>query len=126
MGNFHDYSKFEFEYKIFSLTSTPVDIVFIADKNHAFDFFIFSQQWPVTRCILMAETNKGHMCASSFDEQRWTIHGIWPTRIGTKSPAFCHKSKSFDIHNVEPFINELSKNWLNVANGELNFKKVAS
>lgn len=70
----------------------------------------------------MAEINKGHVCAaSSFDEQRWTIHGIWPTRIGTKSPAFCNKSKSFDIHQLEPFIHELNENWLNVGNGERSF-----
>lgn len=100
--------------------------MFIADKNHDFDFLIFTQQWPVTRCIFLAEQNKDHICAAStFNEQLWTIHGIWPTRVGTKSPAFCDKTRPFHVQQLEAFIDELSEYWVNVGNGKLNFKVVS-
>lgn len=104
------------------MTTPTVDIVFVADKNLDFDFFIFSQQWPVTRCIFLAEKSKGHICGTlTFDEQRWTIHGIWPTRVGTKSPAFCDKGKSFDVQRLKPFVNELNEYWVDVGNGGFMF-----
>ncbi|XP_037042269.1 ribonuclease Oy isoform X1 [Bradysia coprophila] len=99
-------------------TSTSVDIVFTADNNQDYDFLSFSQQWPVTRCIFLAEKTKQNICAASswFDEQRWTIHGIWPTRIGTISPAFCSKVKKFDVQQLEPFFDELSEHWVDIGN----------
>lgn len=107
------------------MSTKPVDIVFVADKNHDFDFFIFTQQWPVTRCILLAENHKYHICAAStFDEKRWTIYGIWPTRVGTRSPAYCNKGRRFDFKQLD-FIDELSEYWVNIGNGKLIFKIVS-
>lgn len=89
--------------------------MFIADDNQNFDFFSFSQKWSVTSHILLAEKNK-HRATSS--DQRWMIHGIRPIRIGTISPAFCSKGKSFDVQQLVPFLNELNEHWVNVESGK--------
>lgn len=45
----------------------------------------------------------------------WTVHGIWPTRNGTKDgPFYCNKSMPFNPNEIEPLLPKLNEYWTNV------------
>lgn len=82
-------------------------------KNNSFDFLVFAQIWPVTDCAEWIERKSGNKCnlPSSND---WTVHGIWPTRYGEKSPQYCDNSKKFDFSKLKPILGKLEAHWTNV------------
>lgn len=51
------------------------------------------------------------------DKYVWTVHGIWPTKIGTDGPAFCPSAVHFDPQQLEPIMNDLQQYWTNVEGG---------
>lgn len=63
------------------------------------------------------ETNPNHVCVLPSQKDIWVIHGIWPTRFGTMGPFFCNKTCHFDVHQLDPFINQLEQFWLNIEKG---------
>lgn len=48
------------------------------------------------------------------DESYWTVHGIWPTKVGTEGPSFCNKSWHFDPDRIKPFEDNMEKFWTNI------------
>ncbi|KAL1501427.1 hypothetical protein ABEB36_006747 [Hypothenemus hampei] len=88
---------------------------------HDFDYFIFSQRWPLTTCAEWEATKSGNTCNLPQDKHLWTIHGIWPTKTGQEGPLFCPSSIHFNPDELAPIINDLTTYWVNVeANTKLN------
>ncbi|KAG7177106.1 ribonuclease Oy-like [Homarus americanus] len=82
------------------------------------DVLIFTQQWPITSCISHLEQSSKATCNLYPNMTSWTIHGIWPTKLGTIGPNYCNKSWSFEeaqIIDMEPY---LIKYWGNIYGGE--------
>lgn len=86
---------------------------------HDFDVLLFTQQWPVTTCIEWKDQNPDHICVLPSPKDMWTIHGVWPTRLGTIGPAFCNKTAVFDPTQLAPFEDQLEQFWTNIEKGEL-------
>lgn len=79
----------------------------------SWDILIFTQHWPPTICKLWME-KKPHTCAMPTNQDTWTIHGIWPTKIGTMGPFFCNKTWLFDPEEVKPIESQLEQSWTNI------------
>ncbi|XP_055600553.1 ribonuclease Oy isoform X2 [Uranotaenia lowii] len=79
-----------------------------------FDLLIFTQQWPITECYKYQEGKPENTCNIPSPEQSWTIHGVWPTKLGTVGPSFCDKSAHFDLNQLQPIRPELEQFWPNV------------
>ncbi|KAJ8913605.1 hypothetical protein NQ315_013427 [Exocentrus adspersus] len=81
---------------------------------HDWDYIVYSQRWPITACIDWQEEKEGNTCNLPDDKTMWTIHGLWPTKNGTKGPLFCPSAIHFDPNALEPIINELNSSWINI------------
>lgn len=58
-----------------------------------------------------SKTNK---CSFPKFKGIWTIHGVWPTKLGTIGPALCNKTWHFDPAKLEPLLDDLDTFWLNI------------
>ncbi|XP_053612492.1 ribonuclease T2 [Plodia interpunctella] len=83
-------------------------------EEHPFDIIIFTQFWPQTVCKEWKEHDSSHTCAMPAKKDSWTIHGIWPTKLGTKTPAFCNRTWLFDPEEIRPIENEMLAMWPNI------------
>lgn len=59
-----------------------------------------------------------HTCALPSQKDAWTIHGIWPTKLGTRGPGFCNSSAKFDDKAIEPIKMQLEQYWINIEKGK--------
>ena len=48
---------------------------------------------------------------------KWTIHGIWPTKYNEIGPQFCNRSLSFDSKTLAPIEGTLKENWIDIQKG---------
>lgn len=80
-------------------------------QNHEWDILIFTQQWPVTTCYHWREEDKTHPCALPNRKEFWTIHGIWPTKLGHIGPNFCNKSSKFNVDQLAQIKENLELYW---------------
>ncbi|XP_076064781.1 ribonuclease X25 [Oratosquilla oratoria] len=83
-------------------------------KDVNWDVLIFTQQWPITSCIDHKARHSGAFCNLYPNMTSWTIHGVWPTKLGTMGPNYCNNSWNFNEHkiaDIEPF---LIKYWANI------------
>lgn len=88
---------------------------------HDWDYVIFSQRWPVTACSQWEDANKINTCQMPPDLDMWTVHGIWPTKIGTEGPLYCPSSVHFDPDQLTSIMEDLKAYWTNVeANTKAN------
>ncbi|CAH0714692.1 unnamed protein product, partial [Brenthis ino] len=85
--------------------------------NHDFDLLIFTQEWPATVCKEWKKHDPSHKCAMPTNTDSWTIHGIWPTKLGTIGPAFCNRTWMFDPEKIKPIEQQLTQVWVNVFGG---------
>lgn len=85
-------------------------------KSNKFDVVLFTQRWPPTVCYVWKESSKSHSC-SLPKQNKWTIHGIWPTQFHNIGPEFCNKSLLFNASALAPIENELKENWIDIQNG---------
>lgn len=90
-------------------------------KNDSFDILIYTQSWPNTVCLLWEEKATSNICYLPQDNQTWTIHGIWPTKLGTIGPAFCNKSIHFNASLLAPIKPELEKLWSDIYRGRNHY-----
>lgn len=90
----------------------------VAD-DHQFDILIFTQFWPVTICKEWKEKNPVHQCDMPKVHDSWSIHGVWPTRLGTKLPNFCNRTWQFDPEEVRPIEDDLINVWPNIEERKL-------
>ncbi|XP_002024998.2 ribonuclease Oy [Drosophila persimilis] len=79
--------------------------------DHNWDVLIFTQQWPVTTCYHWREDNPSQECSLPQKKEFWTIHGIWPTKLGSLGPSFCNKSAEFDVDKLDGISNRLETFW---------------
>lgn len=86
--------------------------------NHDFDLLIFTQEWPATVCKEWKKHDPSHKCVMPTNTDSWTIHGIWPTKLGTIGPAFCNRTWMFDPEKIKPIEQQLSQVWVNVFGGK--------
>lgn len=87
------------------------------NDDHQFDFIIFTQHWPVTVCNEWRRQDANRACKLP-KSQKWTIHGIWPTKNGTLGPAFCNHTWHFDPEQVKPIESQLLDVWMDVEKGK--------
>lgn len=106
----------------FYLIFSSINIIYAGDpEEHHWDLLIFTQSWPLTVCREWKEKDQSHSCQLPNKKESWTIHGIWPTKIGTIGPAFCNKTWHFNPDAIKPIENELDQLWTNVENGKLHY-----
>ncbi|XP_050668772.1 ribonuclease Oy [Leptidea sinapis] len=90
---------------------------YIEPAKHDFDLLIFTQNWPETTCKEWKKMDPTHKCAMPRKTDAWSIHGIWPTKLGTIGPSFCNRTWMFDPEKIRPIEDELEEEWTNVFNG---------
>lgn len=81
---------------------------------HDWDFLMFSQRWPLTTCAEWEEAKNGNTCSLPKSTDTWTIHGIWPTKIGHEGPLFCPSAIHFNPDELTPMLDDLKNFWVNV------------
>ncbi|XP_036335743.1 ribonuclease Oy-like [Rhagoletis pomonella] len=79
--------------------------------NLDWDVLIFTQQWPVTTCYHWREEDSTHACILPDKKEFWTIHGVWPTKLGHMGPSFCNKTADFDLNQLEQILTNLKTYW---------------
>ncbi|TMW45203.1 hypothetical protein DOY81_009717 [Sarcophaga bullata] len=79
--------------------------------DYEWDLLIFTQQWPVTTCYHWREEDKKHECNLPTTKEFWTIHGLWPTKLGHFGPSFCNKTANFDVNQLEEIKDNLNEYW---------------
>ncbi|CAG9865201.1 unnamed protein product [Phyllotreta striolata] len=84
---------------------------------HDWDYLVFSQRWSITSCVDWKNKNSNHTCNLPTVNDKWIIHGIWPTKRGTEGPVFCPSAVHFDPTLLQPFLNDLDEQWTNVEAG---------
>lgn len=52
-------------------------------------------------------------CLLPPQRNKWTIHGVWPSKHGSFGPEFCNNSLRLNISALEPLKDELKKYWPN-------------
>ncbi|XP_018045399.1 PREDICTED: ribonuclease Oy [Atta colombica] len=87
-------------------------------KSNEFDVLIFTQRWPLTVCFEWENKslNSTHRCVLP-KRNKWTIHGIWPTKYNEIGPQFCNRSLSFDSKTLAPVEEALKENWIDIQKG---------
>ena len=48
------------------------------------------------------------------DSPIWTIHGLWPSKYGSKGPNGCQTGENFDIEKLQSILEDLKKFWPDV------------
>ncbi|KAL5233883.1 hypothetical protein ACI65C_001293 [Semiaphis heraclei] len=83
------------------------------DPN-SWDILIFTQTWPNTLCYTWKSSNPAHTCNLPSDKNIWTVHGIWPTKLGTIGPGFCNKSLVFNPDLIYGIQDKLNQYWTDI------------
>ncbi|KAF7287298.1 ribonuclease X25 isoform X2 [Rhynchophorus ferrugineus] len=78
------------------------------------DYIVFSQRWPLSTCAEWEETKPGNVCNLPTNRLTWTVHGIWPTKSGTRGPISCNSAIHFDPNQLTPMLDDLKEHWTNV------------
>ncbi|XP_033225751.1 ribonuclease Oy-like [Belonocnema kinseyi] len=86
-----------------------------SSSSNDFDVIIFTQLWPQTVCLYSRQTTNSSYC-NLPEEEKWTIHGIWPSQYHKFTPADCNPSLSFDPSLLENIKEELNTKWIFVDN----------
>ncbi|XP_066904837.1 ribonuclease T2 isoform X2 [Halyomorpha halys] len=56
------------------------------------------------------QQRSGNTC-NSYPKNHWTVHGIWPTRLGTRGPNDCDPSRRFNLQEVGSLQRDLEEWW---------------
>lgn len=91
------------------------------NSDNDWDILVFTQRWPVTVCHAWQEKDSKNGCALPILRNIWTVHGIWPTKLGTKGPNFCNKTWNFDPLALLPLEQQLNIYWLNIEKNTPHF-----
>lgn len=70
-------------------------------------------------CKVWTHNKPQHHCVFPKKADSWTVHGIWPTKKGTKGPFNCNTTWLFDPEQVRPIESELEQAWTNIEKGTL-------
>ncbi|XP_069116304.1 ribonuclease Oy-like isoform X1 [Argopecten irradians] len=83
-----------------------------SSSDHDWDIFTFTQEWPVAVCVL--GTQEHHRCAIPPDVRTWGIHGLWPTKTGTRGPTSCNSQLHFDFSRIQSLVPMMKVLWPNM------------
>ncbi|XP_043235716.1 ribonuclease Oy-like isoform X2 [Amphibalanus amphitrite] len=81
------------------------------------DYLIFTQEWPQSACIAYKGENSQRACEIFSNVTSWTVHGVWPTKAGTKGPHNCQKLP-FDLEKLRQIEPSLLMRWPNIYAGK--------
>lgn len=99
------------------LAITLVPMLLVQARNRGdeeWDVLIFTQQWPITSCT-SHQQHPGHPSCNLYPNMTtWTVHGIWPTKLGTIGPNNCNQSWVFEEAEIIPIEGLLVKYWGNI------------
>ncbi|XP_050524773.1 uncharacterized protein LOC126896220 isoform X2 [Daktulosphaira vitifoliae] len=104
----------------FGLGCTYLGLTMKKPDSDSWDILIFTQTWPTTLCYTWKEHNASHECHYPPVKNQWTIHGIWPTKLGTIGPGFCNKTMVFDENALYGIKDDLNKYWTDIELPQLN------
>ncbi|KAK9507350.1 hypothetical protein O3M35_007226 [Rhynocoris fuscipes] len=80
-------------------------------QSNEWDVLLFTQNWPVSVCLAWESKSKTNTCNLSNNVTSWTIHGIWPTKLGTLGPHFCNTSRPFNPEAIYGILPRLETQW---------------
>jgi len=84
----------------------------LESRDNSFDIYIFTLHWPYTTCFDWKEKRHGQ-CAR-IESPSWSVHGMWPTRMGEIAPNFCNNSWSYSHQEMLPLMSEMERFWPDV------------
>jgi len=85
--------------------------------DNSWDFLIFTQEWPQTACIAYKGKDSQHSCEIFTNVTSWTVHGVWPTKAGTRGPHNC-QHLPFDLSKLVKLEPRLLEFWPNIFAGQ--------
>lgn len=92
------------------LLSTPTDSWAHKIKENAdFQYLLLAHFWPSTSCVFFH--NEHHECYVSKEVKGWTIHGLWPSIVGTEKPDYCNDSMTFKFEEIKSLSDRLEVSW---------------
>jgi len=99
--------------KVFCLLLFPFLTSPSSGKDTSFDVLILTQHWPYTTCMDWKERSEENSCRIP-PNATWSLHGLWPTRMGEINPHYCNDSAKFDPSVLEPIMKEMETYWPDV------------
>ncbi|KAK6181179.1 hypothetical protein SNE40_009097 [Patella caerulea] len=97
---------------VVTLSLAVLQLAHCKKKSNKFDFFTFTQDWPMVICV--KDRSTGEKCHISRNVTGWTIHGLWPSVGSSKGPAFCNNSSKFNESAIEKLLPALDVYWPNL------------
>jgi len=79
-------------------------------KDYSWTFLHLAQFWPPTSCYVYFGKNCKGIPKSVTG---WTIHGLWPSNVGSEGPHNCPPSQPFDYNQIKSLSSELKSRWVN-------------
>ena len=71
--------------KLFAIFAAVSVLADLPRDDSEFDYYSLVLTWPYGHC-------RQHPCKDGFQDNKFLIHGLWPTRIDGKHPRHCSKS----------------------------------
>ncbi|CAH1397864.1 unnamed protein product [Nezara viridula] len=93
--------------------SASVDSFFFGPSTSGgrnWDVFVFVQNWPESVCDKWTNQRGGNTC-NKYPKNHWTVHGAWPTQLGTRGPNDCDPSRKFNLAEVGGLERDLDEWW---------------
>jgi ribonuclease T2 len=88
-----------------------------SSRDDSWDYLVYAQQWPPSVCMDSNITHQ-HRCKVFQNVSTWTVHGVWPTRYGSRGPNFCNKTAKFNPSSLQSIEAQLMKFWPNLYTDE--------
>lgn len=95
---------------LFMFVLAAVSISTYGQVPKQWDYFVFAQRWPASFCI-NAIFNQNRSCVIANDVNTWTVHGLWPTKNGSRGPNFCNRTAKFVFREIESIVPDLEAHW---------------
>ncbi|KAL4234457.1 Ribonuclease T2 [Mactra antiquata] len=90
-------------------------LVTLCASQTEWDYFTLAQSWPPGNCI--DAKREHHVCNTSHIDERiktWTVHGLWPSAMGSKGPSFCDNTTKFNATQINCLMDNLTIYWPNL------------
>ncbi|KAF9591914.1 hypothetical protein IFM89_010272 [Coptis chinensis] len=84
----------------------------LAPSPNSFDYYIFALQWGVSVCNAAGT----HCLRKDRGQPKFTIHGLWPSKLKGRHPSECNPSNVFDPTLVKDLQGRLDIAWPDVQN----------
>lgn len=88
-----------------------------SDHNYIkFDFFVFSQTWPLTVCYVWEKKSLANEREFSRNDE-WSIHELWPTIKKSVKPDFCNRTARSDLSAIDSLKQQMLTKWSDIHEG---------